>query len=110
MTCSSAAECMLLQSMAINKLKMELKGGKDGTEVITLPETMRVTGVKMYSAVHRSENGKVGVLLINTPNKNMTLNQGTQIRFFQACSTTIKTANENQIDETGKKKNVSHIC
>ncbi len=76
-------ECTLLQSMAINKMKLELKGAKDGIDAIALPEAMRVRGVQMDSAVYRIDKGTVEIFFMSTLNNNITLKPDTQVGLFQ---------------------------
>jgi len=103
------ADCTLLQSMSINKVTLELKGVRKNTEVIALPETMRMKGVYLDSAVYNTELGKVDILLLSLLNKDITLKAGTQIGSFQVCTNPIKIVNENQ-KENDENAQYKHIC
>ena len=77
----SVAECTPLQARSINKVEIKLRGVDKDVEVITLPETGRVKGIIIESAIYQSEKGKVEVILISNLNKDIILIQGTQIGF-----------------------------
>ncbi len=69
-------ECALLQSMAINKVKIQLKGVKNNIEVITIPGSVRIKGTCLESAVYESSNGKLEILVTSTLNKDVSLRKG----------------------------------
>ncbi len=89
--------------MAINKVKIQLKGVKNNSEVITMPESVRIKGTCLESAVYESSNGKLEILVTSTLNKDMSLRKGTQMGEFQICHCPIKIINE-QTDKSEASK------
>ena len=74
----------------------KVKGVKQRAEVITMPESMKIKEIQLDSAMYRSENKKVEILLVSTLNKNISLKPGTQVGIFYICKNPIKIVNENQ--------------
>ncbi len=72
-----AVECILLQLVTINKVKLELKSVNKDIEVISLPETVRVRGMEIDSGLYKREGGKVEVLVTSTLNKDTMMKKGT---------------------------------
>lgn len=75
-------ECTPLQSMAINKVKLERKGIKDSIEAFALLQSMRVRGKQMDSAVDRIDKRTVEIVFLIRTLNNITLESGTQIGLF----------------------------
>ncbi len=96
-------ECTLLQSVAIKNLKIHLKGVKNNSEVINIPESVRIKGTCLESAVYKSSNGKLELLITSTLNKDVSLRKGTQIGEFQICQCPIMVISE-QTDESEASK------
>lgn len=102
-------ECTLLPSMTVSKVKLELKGVKKDVEVITLPETARVRGIQVDSAVYVAEKGRVEILVTSTLNKDITLKKGTQIGLFHVCKHPIKIVN-NANNTQEDSENTVKVC
>ncbi len=77
--------CVLLQTMSVNKVKVELMGIKRDVPVIALAETSRVKGVHFQARIYNSVKGKFEIFLISTVNKDIILKKGVQIGLFQVC-------------------------
>ncbi len=99
-------ECALLRSMSISKVKLELKGVKKDVEVISLPETSRVRGIKVDSAAYQTERGRLEILVTSTLNKDITLEKGTQIGLFHVCEHPIKIVNNSQENSEDTERDV----
>ena len=97
----------LLHSMSVNKVTVKLKGVTSAREIISLPETTKLKGCYLESAVYMSNDGTVNVLLVNTLNKNLMLKSGTQIGSFQVCEQPIKIVNESEVDSVSEE---SFVC
>lgn len=95
----------LLHSMSVNRVTVKLKGVTSDKEIISLPETTRLKGCYLDSAVYMSYDGTVDVLVANTLNENIILKPGTQIGSFQICEQPIKIVNETEGD-TDKEKSI----
>ena len=97
----------LLHSMTVNKVKVVLKGVKTTREIIALPETSKLKGCYLDSAVYMSHDGTVDVLLANTLNKDIILKPGTQVGSFEICEQPIRILNEA---ESNSNSGESFVC
>ena len=89
--------------MSVNRVTVKLKGVTSDQEIISLPETMKLKGCYLESAVFMSYDGTVDVLVTNTLNKDLMLKPGTQIGSFQVCEKPIKIVNESEDDSECEK-------
>ena len=72
-------ESTRLDSQSVSRVTLNLKGVQDGTEVLVIPETLKIKGVICESAVYTCQNEKVEIVLINALKKSRRLMIGTYI-------------------------------
>ncbi len=99
----------LLQSMSVTKVTVKLRGVKSDREVISLPESTKLKGCYLDSAVYMSPDGSVDVLLASTLNKDIILKPGTQIGIFQVCEHPIHIINDTEDITNNEKSFVGSI-
>ena len=89
----SSSEKLILPPQQTTVLKCKTKTGFNGKVAITLPESVRVKGLSIESALHQIDRNVVYVHISNDRSGPLTLEKGTQICNLEIYEHNIETVN-----------------